>query len=299
MSIDLNIMYGIIAILLWSTTVALVRSITRKINAIQAGVYTFTIGGITCILIVLIFKDFNSVLNHSFQYLSICGLLFVIYMIALFVAIERAKNNQQAMELGLVNYLWPSLTVILSLFIINRSVKLLIIPGIILSVLGIFIVITQHSSFSFKSFVHNIKSNLIAYISALIAAVVWAIYSNLTNLMGNPKAESAVFIFIPFTGLVFNIIQLTYKKSKQTFMSLNIRTLVEILVFSMATTFAYILWDISMRNTNVTFVAVLSYFTPFFSTLIVGIYLKEKIKKKLWLGCFLIIFGSLISWLSI
>ena len=70
MSIDRNIVYGIIAIFLWSTTVALLRSITRKINAIQAGVYTFTIGGIICIS-VLIYKDLDAVLSQSLLYFSI------------------------------------------------------------------------------------------------------------------------------------------------------------------------------------------------------------------------------------
>ena len=298
MNFDKNIAYGIFSILLWSSTVTLVRSITGKINAINAGVITFSISGLFCIFILLFFKDFSSVFNHSFQYISICGSLFVIYMIALFVAIERAKNNQQTMELGLVNYLWPSLTVILSLFIINRNVKLLIIPGILLSVFGIFIVITQHSSFSWKSFVTNINSNPVAYLSALIAAISWAIYSNLTNLLANPNSESAVFIFIPLTGLVFIMISQISKKYKQP-VSLNIKTLLELLFFCIATILAYLFWDISMRKTNVTFVAVLSYFTPFFSTLLIGVYLREKIRMKLLLGCFIIIFGSLISWFSI
>lgn len=299
MRIDLNVIYGIIAILLWSTSVAVIRSITTKINAIQAGIYVFSIAGIACIFIILIFKDINSILNHSLQYLLICGLLFVIYMIAIFIAIERAKDTQQVMEVGLVNYLWPSLTVVLSIFIITQNVSILVIPGIILSVIGVFLVISQQLSFNLKLFVNNIKSNLTAYTSALIAAIVWAIYSNLTNLMGNPNAESAVFVFIPITGLFFNIIPLVNKKYRGGYKLQNTRTLLEIVFYSTVTVVAYFLWDISMRNTNVTFVAVISYFTPFFSTLIVGLYLKEKIKRKLWLGCFFIIFGSLLSWLSI
>ena len=116
MVIDINTAHGIFAILLWSTTVAIVRSITQKINAIKAGAITFSLSGIICTFILLLFKDYDSLLNHSLKYLSICGSLFVIYTVALFVAIERAKDNQQAMEIGLVNYLWPSLTVLISLF---------------------------------------------------------------------------------------------------------------------------------------------------------------------------------------
>lgn len=299
MGVDRNIIYGTIAILLWSATVALVRSITKKMNAFQAGTYTFAGSGVGCLFIVLIFNDVNTFFNFPIQYLIICGLLFVIYMVALFVAIEKAKNNQQALELGLINYLWPTLTVVLSLFILNRNVTLLIVPGIILPLLGIFFVITQQSAFSWKPFVQNVKENYIAYLLALIAAVVWALYSNLTNLLGNPGAPSAVFIFIPFTGIVFSVITLFSKKYKQSLLSFNPRTKMEMIAFSVFTILAYYFWDISMRRTNVTFVAVLSNFTPLFSTIIIAIYFKERINKKLWLGCFLIISGSIISWISI
>jgi drug/metabolite transporter (DMT)-like permease len=299
MNIELNIVYGIIAILLWSTTVALIRSITLKINAIQAGVFTFALGGIVCVLYVLLYKSFDSITNQPPQYLLICGFLFVIYAVALFVAIDRAQNTQQAMELGLINYLWPILTVVLSLVILKQSVTVFLVPGIIISVFGIFIVVTQNSSFNVKSFFQNIKKNIVAYSSALIAAIVWAIYSNLVHLLGNAKAESAVFIFIPITGLFFILITLVSGKYRQLYKSLGTRTIIEIIVLSVTTVFAYILWDVSMRNTNVTSVAIFSYFTPFLSTLVVGIYLKEKIKRKLWFGCFLIVFGSLMSWYSI
>jgi len=299
MRINLNIFYGIIAILLWSTTVALVRSITGKITAIQTGFLTFTFSGIACLLLMLFYIDIKSVLSHSVLYFAVCGLLFVLYMVSLFIAIERAKNTQQAMELGLVNYLWPTLTVILSLIIVEQNVTVLIVPGILISIIGIFIVITQHGSISLSVFIRNIRSNFAAYLSAFIAAVVWAIYSNLTNLWGNPNSESAVFVFIPFAALVFAAITFTDKTTKTAVNSLNKKTITEIIVLSVFTLLAYILWDISMRKTNVTAVAVLSYFTPFFSTLTVSIYLKEKITKKLWLGCFLLILGSLLSWLSI
>ena len=85
----------------------------------------------------------------------------------------------------------------------------------------------------------------------------------------------------------------------QIFKSVDRKTFIEIIVLSITTVSAYILWDVSMRNTNVTSVAMLSYFTPFLSTLVLGVYLKEKIKIKLWLGCFFIVAGSLISWYSI
>ena len=100
MNLDINTFYGIFAILLWSTTVAIVRSISRKISIIQAGAVSLSIAGAICIIIMIVNKNFDSVVNHPVRYLVICGLLFAIYTVVLYVVIERAKDNQQAMELG-------------------------------------------------------------------------------------------------------------------------------------------------------------------------------------------------------
>jgi len=296
MTLNINTFYGIFAILLWSTTVAIVRSITAKINAIQAGAVTFSISGVICSLFMVVNKNFDSIVNHPIEYLLICGLLFVIYTVALFVAIERAIDNQQAMELGLINYLWPSLTVVLSLVLTGQGVNLLLVPGILIAVFGVFIVISQQAIFTWKSITHNIRSNVIAYLAALIAAITWAIYSNLTNLWANPNAESAVFVFIPITGLIFSIFSL---RNNQSILKWEKKTMLEIFFLSISTILSYLFWDISMRKANVSFVAILSYFTPFFSTLAVGFYHKESFSKKLWIGCILIIAGSILSWVSI
>jgi len=62
---------------------------------------------------------------------------------------------------------------------------------------------------------------------------------------------------------------------------------------------AYILWDLAMRKGDIVFVAACSYFTPFFSTLLSCIYLQVSAGLTLWLGCGLIVAGSLLSWASV
>jgi drug/metabolite transporter (DMT)-like permease len=299
MDLDINTFYGVFAILLWSSTVALVRSITKRMNAFQAGAATFSLSGAICIVLFVLNRDFDSIALHPPRYLLVCGLLFIAYMVALFVAVERAKDTQQAMELGLINYLWPSLTVVLSLVLNNERVNLLLVPGLIISLYGVYTVVTQQSLFSWKSFKQNIRSNVIAYVAALIAAITWALYSNLSNLWAHPNAESAVYVFIPITGFIFILFSIFGFRDNWPTQAWDKRTILELLYFSVSTVLAYMFWDISMRRTNVSFVAILSYFTPFFSTLVVGFYHKESFSKKLWIGCILIIVGSLATWLSI
>jgi drug/metabolite transporter (DMT)-like permease len=299
MSLNIDTFYGIFAILIWSTTVAIVRSISRKGSAVHAGAVAFLLSGLICIIFMMVNQNFASIVNHSSKYLLVCGTLFVIYTLALFVAIDGAKDNQQAMELGLINYLWPSTTVALSIILTAQKATYLIIPGILISLVGIFIVVSRELVLSWNSFTYNIRTNVVAYLAALIAAITWALYSNLTNLWANPNAESAVFVFIPLTGLVFFLYSSLFLKNTQSVLVWEKKTRLEVLYFGISTIVSYIFWDLSIRRADVTFVAILSYFTPFFSTIVVSIYHKESFSRKLWSGCILIILGSILSWASI
>jgi len=68
---------------------------------------------------------------------------------------------------------------------------------------------------------------------------------------------------------------------------------------SLATTIAYVFWDRAMRKGDVVLLGSSSYFTPLLSTLVSCLYLGVAANAKLWLGCILIVMGSLMSWLSV
>jgi drug/metabolite transporter (DMT)-like permease len=61
---------------------------------------------------------------------------------------------------------------------------------------------------------------------------------------------------------------------------------------------AYWSWDTSMRRGNFTLVTAASYLTPFFSTVVASLYLHVAPGANLWIGCAVLVLGSLLSWLS-
>jgi drug/metabolite transporter (DMT)-like permease len=65
------------------------------------------------------------------------------------------------------------------------------------------------------------------------------------------------------------------------------------------TALAYVLWDVAMRKGNLLLVVACSYFTPLLSTLVSCVYLKVSPSPKLWIGCLLLVSGSLITWRSV
>jgi len=296
LNINRHTLYGIFAIVLWSTTVALARSLSEQVGSLTAATAVFLCSGVFCLGWIFYSRGyFEKIRQQSRWYLVGCGGLFVFYMLCLFLAIGLAHNRYQVLEIGLVNYLWPTLTILFSLLILHKKAKLSLVPATISALLGIFFVTTQGSSISWDSFVRHVGSNLIAYPLALMAAISWALYSNLARRWTEPESGGAVELFIPVTGIVLLLLRLLRPEDSLW----TVQAVMEVLLMSLATTIAYILWDIAMRKGDVVLVASFSYFTPFLSTLVSCLYLRIMGDVKLWLGCILIVLGSTMSWASV
>ena len=294
---DRNTVCGLCAILIWSTTVSLARSISEQIGPLTAASAVHLVGGALC-LGYQIFRprgSFRQILDLPPQYLFGCGAPFVFYMLALFLALGHASDRRQVLEVALLNYLWPALTILFSLPLLNKKAGLALIPGTLLALLGVFLVLTQGHSFSLASLLGHAATRPLAYVLGVAAAVSWALYSNLTCRWGPPNSRGAVLLFTLVTGLSFVLLRLLRPEAS----AWSIRVVAEIAVLALATAVAYVFWDIAMREGDVALVASCSYLTPFLSTVVSCLYLRVLPGASLWFGCLLIIAGSFWSWRSV
>jgi drug/metabolite transporter (DMT)-like permease len=212
-------------------------------------------------------------------------------MLMLYLAIGLAGDRQQVLEVGLLNYLWPALTLVLSPVFLHKKANWLLIPGTALALIGVLLVLTQGARISWQSVSRNVVANPLTYALALGAAVSWATYSNLARRWAGGEREGAVALFLPTTGVVLVAISLFVDESR----TWSYRTLVEALFLGIASYIAYGLWDNAMRKGNVTVVAAASYLTPFFSIIVSQLYLAVMPDRQLWIGCALLILGSILS----
>ena len=291
-----NTILGFAAILLWSTTVALVRSISEQIGPLTTGASVYMVGGILAVPFVL----YNRKRRQSLRmlpkgYLFGCGALFIIYSTVLLIALGMAENRSQAVELGLLNYLWPVLTILFSLLFFSEKTSLLLLPGIVLAFSGIYFVLLQGMTFSWQGFMNRLISHPITYSLGLLAALSWALYSNLARYTAKDKGANGVPLFLLATGIVLYAMRFFFGENSIW----NISVIAEIIVLGLATALAYIFWDAAMRKGNMILIVSASYLTPFFSTAFSLFYLNVKPGIGLWLGCLMIIIGSFLSWKSI
>lgn len=288
---------GVLAIVLWSTTIALARSLSEQLGAVMAGASVYLTGGLLLAPVVLLKPEARQQLRTtSRRYLLGCGALFVVYSGALFLALGLAANHHQVLEVGLVNYLWPILTLLLSLPILAKRADIWLVPGTVFALLGVFLVLTHGDAVSWSAFSANIRSNPVVYGLGLVAAVSWAFYSTLARRWSGPDGGSGgVPLFLLVTGVVLLVLCIVFPRPS----SWSFRTGVEVLAMSVMTFLAYVFWDVGVRKGDVVLVAACSYLTPFFSTAVSCIYLDVTPGLRLWLGCLLLVAGSFLSWRSI
>ncbi|AKJ41452.1 aromatic amino acid DMT transporter YddG [Pragia fontium] len=278
---------GIIAILLWSMSVALTRSISEVLGPFGAGAAIYSVSGI----LVLCVTGLPKLQEQRPAYIWGCGSLFVIYMVCFALAIGMATDRAQALEIGLINYLWPSLTLALALPLLNIKARWWLCPGIILAFAGVVWVVSG-GALNLSEFVTHAGQNPLAYLLAATAAISWALYSNLVRIYCRGKGALPLFLLV--TSACLWLMTALFSHMPDTLPSSN--TLLELLLMGATTAVAYVCWDKAMRQGNVTLVAALSYFTPLFSILMASLWLSTWPGSAFWSGVALVIIGSLLCW---
>lgn len=285
---------GFLAILLWSTTFGLARSLSEQLGPITSGAAVYCAAAAFSIPRLWLAGNVQQAfLGVTRRYLVGCGSLFVLYGVAIYAAVGLAVDRSQLLEVALINYLWPSGTVLLSLPLLGKRATGWLWPGVIAATAGAFVVMTPSGTVSWDSFSHNLQANPWAHALALVAAVTWALYSNLTRRWSG--ARGAVEWFVPATGLVLLGIRV-FKPEHSVWTA---KAVGEALALGAFTALAYTGWETAMRKGNMLLVAVASYFTPMLSTLVSAAYLGVRPTARLWLGCLCLVTGSLVTWWSV
>lgn len=288
---------GFAAILLWSLSIALVRSLSEQLGVVTGAAMVYGVaGGVALVRLALNGRRRRQITRLPRLYLVVCGALFTGYMLLLYFAIDLAADRQQVLEVGLLNYLWPAFTLLFSVVLLKKRARAIwMLPGTLMALGGIWVVLAQGRDLSWASFVSNLMQNPLAYSLGFGAAVFWALYSVLTRRWAGTQVTGAVDVFLPATAAILLILCIVVDEPR----AWDAKSSIEAVFFGLATLIAYGCWDYAMRRGNVVLVAASSYLTPLFSTIVSSLYLSVAPASSLWLGCGLLIAGSLLSWRSV
>lgn len=282
-------LYGIISILLWSTMVGLIRSVSESFGPVGGAALIYTIGTV----ILLIVMGPPKIRDYSTRYLIWGTLLFVSYEICFVLALGLASNRQQAIELGMVNYLWPSFTIALAVFFNRQRFTVFLGVGLALAFAGLIWVISGDKPISLNAILENIKSNPLSYFLAFIGAIFWSFYSNVTKRISDGHNGMVLFFTITAIGL-----WVLFLFEPTTQFNISFSSLILLLLASIATGGANALWTLAVIRGNVAFLGTLSYFTPILSTAFSSILLSTALTLGFWQGVVMVTFGSIICFFA-
>lgn len=280
---------GLIAIVLWSAIVGLIRGVSEGLGAVGGAAMIYTLSS----LLLLLTVGFPKVKTFPRIYLLLGSLLFVSYEICLSLSLGYARSGTQAIEVGMVNYLWPCLTVLLSVLITRQKYSLIIIPGVAISLVGIAKVLAGEHTLSLAEIGNNIASNPLSYGLALAGAVIWALYCVLTQKIA--QGSNGITLFFMLTALALWI---KYFSASQPEMVITLPVLVSLALAALAMGLGYAAWNIGILHGNVTLLASASYFIPVLSAMLAAWMLNASLSINFWQGAGMVSLGSLLCWWS-
>lgn len=280
---------GLLSIFFWSSSVALVKSLSIKLGVVYPAFLVYLFGALFLTSLDYYKNKRLRFLKFSKTYLAICGFFFVTCMITFYLAVGLTSSKDASIGIGLVNYTWPSLTILLSIPILLKKAKPLLFLGLTLASVGVVFAICSTKDISYLNFLKSLKTDTKAYIFAMLTAISWALYSNLTIKLGKDIDGDAVSLFMFLTAICLLPFAITSNNLKIDFI-----TLIELFVLSITNTLGYLFWDVSMRRGNMIAISSFAYFIPLFSTICTAYYFDLNINTSIIYACLLIISGAFI-----
>ncbi|MGV2814520.1 aromatic amino acid DMT transporter YddG [Enterobacter cancerogenus] len=281
--------FGLLAILLWSTLVGLIRAVTEGLGPVGGAAMIYTCSGIL-LLFTLGFPNLRCI---PCKYLLAGSGLFVCYEICLALSLGFAGTRQQAIEAGMVNYLWPGLTVLFAILFNGQRAAWWVIPGLLLAIAGVVRVLGGDNALNISDIILNVKSSPLSYFLALSGAFIWAAYCTVTRKYA--QGENAITLFVLLTAVT---LWLKYTLSDQPTMHFSIPAAIQLLLTAMAVGFSYAAWNVGILHGNVNLLAAASYLTPVLSSMLAAVLLSAPLSWGFWQGALMVCSGSLLCWMA-
>lgn len=286
---NISTLIGLTAVIFWSTNVGLMRSVSESFGAVAGAALIYSVASI--ILVFMIGMPKFSTIPKSYLWWG--SLLFVAYELCFALSIGYAQNSRQAIEVGMINYLWPTFTLLFAIIFNNVKANILIIPGCIFALVGICWVLGGNTGFDFFQILTNLKANPLSYGLALAAAILWAAYCSVT--VKTSQGKNLVTIFFVLTAVVLWIKYLLMSGSALNFTYNNTVTLV---MAAGALGLGYGAWNIGIISGNMTLMAGASYFIPVLSALFAALILSTSLSFIFWQGVAMVTAGAVLCWLA-
>lgn len=278
---------GLMAVLLWSSIVGLIRGVAEALGPAGGAAMIYTVAS----ALLLFTVRFPRLGEFPRRYLYVGSVLFVAYELCLALSLGYAHSGRQAIEVSIVNYLWPSLTLLFAVLFNRQPAGLLMIPGVLLAFVGVGWAQGGAHGLDVRGMVANVADNPLSYGLAFAGALIWATYCTVTTRMA--KGHNGVTLFFMLTALALWV---KYLGSEEPAMHFDYGVVVQLLLAACAMGLGYAAWNIGILHGNIGVLAVASYFIPIVSSALAAVVLDAPLAASYWKGAGMVCAGSLACW---
>lgn len=281
---------GLVAVLLWGAVVGSIRGLSEHLGPVGGAALMYSLASVLLLATV----GLGRVWEFPRRYLVWGSVLFVSYELCLSLSIGYASNARQAIEVGMVNYLWPSFTLLAAIVFNRQRANALIVPGFILCLLGIAWVLGGEKGLDLPGMVQNVQLNPLSYGLAFAGALIWAAYCAVTARIAGGK--NGVTLFFMLTALALWVKYLFF--ADEGAMQWSLQAVLYLAMAAAAMGFGYAAWNVGILHGNMTVLAGASYFTPVLSAALAGLLLRTPLPWSFWQGACMVCAGSILCWLA-
>jgi drug/metabolite transporter (DMT)-like permease len=273
---------GFTAILMWAF-LALFSTAAKSIPPFQLAAMSFFVGGLlgaaTWPFRPLAFKALQQQ-DWRLWALGISSLFG--YHFVYFTAIRNAPP----VEVSLIAYLWPLFLVVFSAFLPGEKLRLHHVVGVVLGLVGAFVVITRGQGFALSE---GIK---FGHILALPCAIIWSGYSILARRFGHVPTDVVTGFCLAASALSF-LSHLAFEPTIWPATSLEWIAVLGLGLFPLG--LAFYTWDYGLKHGDIMVLGALSYAAPLLSTLVLITFGFTQYHWSIAMACALITGGAMLA----
>lgn len=280
---------GFLALVFWSMMFGFVRLTSQGFGPVLGAALIYTFGAVS-LFIVLKPARLSA---YPKKYLLVSGFLFVFYEAAISLSIGLAATSTQTVELSMVNYLWPSLTVLMNSTATSGGRGFLrAVPGAAIATVGVMLAVGGDAGLDVGVVAADIASNPLPFVLTFAAAIGWSTYSVVTPRITNGKDATAYFMV--GVAAVFWVV-FAAQGAPAPAGGFSAASVLSLLCATGSIAAGYACWNHGLLFGNVSRMAVASYAAPFLSAVASSIILGLSLPALFWTGVVFVVAGSILN----
>lgn len=293
MKISRPTLIGFLAPLLWAASLPFIKQCSPAVGAFYLAAIQYLVSGCFGILYFSLSsrKPLSVYARPRFPHRLI---LFTGYFVLLYPAIHLVQK-QNFPGVVLLNYLWPTCTLLFTLAFLKLSFhRKKLFFGTLLVIIGLAVEILPSRVLGVNAVGASVEP--LPYAMAFAAAVSWGLYSALNRKWGELAGGVEAIPLLMFSAGAFLLCLAVFTEKTPTFSPEILGPLVYLCAMPFM---ANIAWDIGTRNGNLPLLSLICDFIPWIALTITALYLNIPLSPLTLISAFLIVLGAVVSRLAL